>query len=109
MTWKTRGNVYICEFSAQNSILEEHNDYGDIIQERFIDDYNNLTIKSVMMLKWVTTNCPQATYLMKTDDDMYINVENLVKALKLRPRSGDTLIGSLICSARPISDSKNKW
>ncbi|KAK0163512.1 hypothetical protein PV327_007187 [Microctonus hyperodae] len=91
------------------SIMEENYEYGDIIQEKFHDTYNNLTLKSVMMLKWVTTNCPHATYLMKTDDDMYINVEGLVKALKLRPHIKGSLIGSLICNARPISDPKNKW
>ncbi|XP_015121660.1 beta-1,3-galactosyltransferase 1 isoform X2 [Diachasma alloeum] len=95
--------------TLNNSIAEENHQYGDLIQEKFIDAYNNLTIKSVMLLKWVTTNCPQATYLMKTDDDMYINVDNLVKALKSRPQSVDTLIGALICNARPISDPKNKW
>lgn len=89
--------------------MEENYEYGDIIQEKFHDTYNNLTLKSVMMLKWVTTNCPHATYLMKTDDDMYINVEGLVKALKLRPHIKGSLIGSLICNARPISDPKNKW
>ncbi|XP_063977178.1 beta-1,3-galactosyltransferase 1-like isoform X2 [Diachasmimorpha longicaudata] len=95
--------------TLNNSILEESHEYGDIVQEKFIDTYNNLTIKSVMLLKWVTTNCPQATYLMKTDDDMYINIDNLVKALKSRPQSSGTLIGALICHARPILDPKNKW
>ncbi|XP_057328033.1 beta-1,3-galactosyltransferase 1-like isoform X1 [Microplitis mediator] len=90
-------------------ILDENYEYGDIIQEKFIDTYNNLTLKSVMMLKWVTTTCPQATYLMKTDDDMYVNVPGLVKVIKSRPTSAGTLMGSLICNARPISDPKNKW
>lgn len=30
---------------------------GDIIQENFIDSYNNLTLKSVFMLKWANRNC----------------------------------------------------
>lgn len=30
---------------------------GDIIQEGFVDSYNNLTLKTVLMLKWVTKSC----------------------------------------------------
>lgn len=62
-----------------------------------------------MLLKWVTTNCDKLEYLMKTDDDMFVNVPALVKALKGRSKRTETLIGSLICNARPITDPKNKW
>ena len=41
----------------QLRINNESEVYGDIIQESFIDSYNNLTLKTVMMLKWVTNNC----------------------------------------------------
>lgn len=42
---------------TQISINQESDNFGDIIQESFLDSYNNLTLKSIMMLKWVTTNC----------------------------------------------------
>lgn len=42
---------------VQSKIEEEVKMYGDIIQEGFIDSYNNLTLKSIMMLKWVNNNC----------------------------------------------------
>lgn len=42
---------------VQSKIEEEVKMYGDIIQEDFIDSYNNLTLKSIMMLKWVNNNC----------------------------------------------------
>lgn len=43
--------------TIQNKIVEESEKYGDVIQEGFIDSYNNLTLKSIMMLKWITNNC----------------------------------------------------
>lgn len=95
--------------TLNNSILDESLQYNDIIQEQFHDTYNNLTLKSVMMLKWVTTKCEHAKYLMKTDDDMFVNVPTLLKTLKSKVQSTGTLFGSLICNARPISDPKNKW
>lgn len=42
---------------TQNRIMEESHIHNDVIQERFLDTYNNLTLKSVMMLKWVNMNC----------------------------------------------------
>lgn len=41
----------------QQKIYEESRTYQDILQENFHDSYNNLTIKSLMMLKWVNNNC----------------------------------------------------
>nr|XP_026483867.1 beta-1,3-galactosyltransferase 5-like isoform X2 [Vanessa tameamea] len=103
----------------QEKIDEEVDKYGDVIQEGFIDSYNNLTLKSIMMLKWVTNNCNQsARYILKTDDDMYVNVPNLIENLRNRSKVHDStkgqekeylLIGDLICGARPVQDVGSKW
>lgn len=42
---------------TQVKINTESEVYGDVIQESFLDTYNNLTLKTVMMLKWVNKNC----------------------------------------------------
>lgn len=42
---------------TQERIVNESRTHNDLIQESFYDSYNNLTIKSVMMLKWITNNC----------------------------------------------------
>ncbi|XP_031844442.1 beta-1,3-galactosyltransferase 1 [Nomia melanderi] len=95
--------------TLNNIIAEESQQYNDIIQEKFYDTYNNLTLKSVMMLKWITSNCKEAKYLMKTDDDMFVNILMLMKTLQSRSQSTNTLLGSLICNAKPILDPHNKW
>ena len=64
----------------QMQVSNESHEYGDIVQEDFIDTYANLTVKTLMLLKWFTENCADTQYVMKTDDDMYIN---LVKLLQL--------------------------
>ena len=92
----------------QELVEEESLHYSDIIQEGFVDSYNNLTLKSVMMLKWVLSNCRSVRYIMKTDDDMFVNINNLVRLLKGRNMS-NLLVGALICGARPIADTQNKW
>ncbi|TRY68439.1 hypothetical protein TCAL_05625 [Tigriopus californicus] len=95
-------------FTGQNSVIREAKEFGDIVQENFLDSYANLTIKSLMMLKWYTQNCDKVPYLLKTDDDMYINLKNLHQIL-LANQKPNLLLGNLICGAKPIRDPYNKW
>ena len=63
--------------TLQRKIEKEHHIFGDIIQESFIDTYANLTIKSLMLLKWFKNSCDDRyVYLLKTDDDVKINMKN---------------------------------
>lgn len=42
--------------TIQERIVHESQTYDDMIQESFYDSYYNLTLKSVMMVKWVVNN-----------------------------------------------------
>ena len=92
----------------QDKLNNESEEYGDIIQESFVDSYANLTVKSLMLLKWFTHNCDNTQYLLKTDDDMYINLVKLYDIVQANKKP-TLLLGSLICNAIPIKDPYNKW
>lgn len=94
--------------SIQMDVLDESGLYRDIIQEDFIDSYRNLSVKSVGMLKWASTFCSSAKYILKSDDDMFINIPNLVSRLKneMLPR---VVLGHTFVGARPIQDRRSKW
>ncbi|XP_064479430.1 beta-1,3-galactosyltransferase 1-like [Ornithodoros turicata] len=49
----------------------------DIIQENFVDTYGNLTLKSIMMVRWITEYCSKVNFVLKIDDDMLLNPRNL--------------------------------
>ncbi|KAG0719393.1 Beta-1,3-galactosyltransferase 1 [Chionoecetes opilio] len=68
--------------NLQKQVVEESRTYGDILQEDFVDSYMNLTLKSVMGLKWTSIYCPQAQYFLKTDDDIFVNVPVLLTYLQ---------------------------
>lgn len=74
--------------SLNSLVLDESDRFGDIIQQDFVDSYNNLTVKSVMMLKFVTSHCAHASYVMKTDDDMFVHLPNLFRLLKTKKKVG---------------------
>lgn len=42
---------------TNDDIKKESSLTNDIIQENFLDSYNNLTLKTVMLLKWVNKKC----------------------------------------------------
>ncbi|KAL3224949.1 hypothetical protein MRX96_049403 [Rhipicephalus microplus] len=94
--------------SLQEQVRAESEAFGDIIQADFMDTYNNLTVKSVVLLKWVDKNCPRSRYVLKTDDDMYVNVQNLVNLLRTKG-SRRMLLGCLIKGATPVRDWTSKW
>lgn len=52
--------------------IEENLKYKDLIIKNFIDSYYNLTITSLILLKWVEYNCKYIRYVVKVDDDVYL-------------------------------------
>lgn len=60
--------------TVQKRIDEEEEKFHDIIQGNFVDSYHNLTYKHTMALKWFSENCPNVKYLLKMDDDVFVNV-----------------------------------
>ncbi|XP_038077781.1 uncharacterized protein LOC119745481 [Patiria miniata] len=62
-------------------VQKESDQYHDILMEDFVESYKNLTLKTMMGMRWAGEYCPQAAYVMKTDDDMYVNRENLARLL----------------------------
>ncbi|MEE6528593.1 hypothetical protein FKM82_031102, partial [Ascaphus truei] len=70
----------------QGPLAQEAELHGDIIQAAFADTYRNLTLKTLASLSWATRACPGARFLLKTDDDVFVNVPALARDL---PRRGD--------------------
>lgn len=93
----------------QEQIEQESAKYSDIIQQDFVDSYKNLTLKSIMLLKWVSVYCPNVQYVLKTDDDMYVNVPNLINALIKLPVKSNVMYGVLFRRAKPNRHPTAKW
>ncbi|KAB1261879.1 Beta-1; 3-galactosyltransferase 4 [Camelus dromedarius] len=70
--------------SHGNDLARESAAQGDIMQAAFQDSYRNLTLKTLSGLNWADKHCPMACYILKTDDDVYVNVPELVSELVRR-------------------------
>lgn len=70
--------------SHENHLALESAAHGDILQAAFQDSYRNLTLKTLSGLNWASKHCPMARYILKTDDDVFVNVPELVSELVWR-------------------------
>lgn len=75
---------------VQRALEFEAAQYGDIVQEDFLDTYRNLTYKGVAALRWIARYCPRARYVLKTDDDIFVNAFNLLRHLSRLDRRART-------------------
>uniref|UniRef100_A0A8D0EDX6 Hexosyltransferase n=1 Tax=Salvator merianae TaxID=96440 RepID=A0A8D0EDX6_SALMN len=95
--------------AVEDSLQDESLKYGDIMQKDFIDAYYNLTLKTMMGIEWIHKFCPQSSFVMKTDSDMFVNTNYLVKLLLKRNRNSNFVTGFLKPNERPIRNIFSKW
>ncbi|KAJ3653609.1 hypothetical protein Zmor_012850 [Zophobas morio] len=96
--------------STREIIMAENLEHGDIIVEDFIDNYANLTLKSVSMLKLFQSQ-NQCRFLLKADDDLFVNVEKLVRIMHFFADSAKEklLMGRAIWRERRQNDYYDRW
>ena len=58
----------------QEKLQEENKKHRDMVQGDFLDTYHNLSYKAIMGNLWVSEFCDQAEFVVKTDDDMFIDL-----------------------------------
>lgn len=92
-----------------NALVDrESSKYSDLVQGNFVDSYKNLTYKHLAGYKWVMKFCNYSKFIMKVDDDAFVDVFKVVTTLKYMFSSdyGNSLInirpaGVLACSVFP--------
>ncbi|KAL4219552.1 hypothetical protein ACF0H5_022128 [Mactra antiquata] len=88
-------------------LQQESRVYGDIIKSDFTDSYRNLTMKVMLGMKWATQYCHGFKYLMKTDEDTFVNIRNALLYLKSLPTDNKgVIIGSLNNNSKVIRNGK---
>lgn len=94
-------------------ILEENSINNDIIQWNFTDSYKNLIIKSTAVFMWASLHCQHSEFLVKTDDDVYINIYKLIRDKAFlsnlaRGNNGKMIFGRK-GNIHPARNSNSKW
>lgn len=102
------GNKMKPNQAVQNQILKESQLFHDIIQNDFVDSYGNLTVKTMLMFEWLRSHCPNSSYAMKIDSDIFLNVPNLIDLLLYAPRRS-YVTGQVHHYSEVIRDTRSKW
>ena len=91
-----------------NLVEEESKQYQDIVRANFVDKYENLTLKSLAMLNWVLEYCRTARFLVKSDDDLYINLPVMLSELQKYETSQHKFVLGRIHPVAPVPRSNDE-
>ncbi|XP_069996362.1 uncharacterized protein [Penaeus vannamei] len=95
--------------TIQANIDRENELYGDVVQANFIDHYSNLTLKTVSMFEWAKTYCSESHFILKTDDDMFINMPLLLTFIDSKINDRRVMYGRLAKGWKPVRNKKSKY
>ncbi|XP_075717799.1 lactosylceramide 1,3-N-acetyl-beta-D-glucosaminyltransferase [Rhinoderma darwinii] len=95
----------------QKQLENENKVYNDLVQQDFLDTFHNLTLKFLLQFGWVNTYCPNAKFIMSSDDDIFVHTPNLVTYLKDLDQIGvqDFWIGRVHRGSPPIRKRNSKY
>lgn len=90
--------------------------YRDILQWDFRDTFFNLTLKDVFFWSWFAQSCGQIHFVLKGDDDVFVNTPKLVTYLQEQLNvtgsnntKMDFMVGHVISAAQPNRVTKSKY
>lgn len=94
------------ELSIDSERLKEAAKYRDMIIGDFPDTYRNITKKLLMAFKWASEQ--NYDYLLKTDDDVYINIPSLIQWIRDRPFPETPLYAGVLYRADIVRDKTHR-
>ncbi|KAL3869896.1 hypothetical protein ACJMK2_042522 [Sinanodonta woodiana] len=93
-------------------IKNEIKTHGDILKGSYMDSYRNLTIKVMHGLNWVQSFC-RSEYVLKTDDDVFVNTQGLHQMISRQSNIGRNLYVGYVYSdpkrLAVVRNTLNKW
>lgn len=88
-------------------LWRESQAYGDMQLMPFVDYYSLISLKTIAICTMGTKILP-AKYIMKTDDDAFVRIDEVLSSLKQKVSDG-LLYGLISFESKPQRDRDNKW
>ncbi|KAK3607174.1 hypothetical protein CHS0354_007089 [Potamilus streckersoni] len=78
--------------TSQKALEIESETFSDVVQGDFIDDYHNLTHKGIHGYRWIVKYCEKVQFILKIDDDVFVNIFLVIRELLPKYQEGQRLI-----------------
>uniref|UniRef100_A0A1B0CLE8 Hexosyltransferase n=1 Tax=Lutzomyia longipalpis TaxID=7200 RepID=A0A1B0CLE8_LUTLO len=95
--------------NLQREIQAESDFFGDIVQGNFVDSYRNLSYKHVMAMKWTSEFCPEAKFIFKSDDDIFVNTPLLSQFVQTLGGIPNFILCAMSWKPPVVRDATSKW
>ncbi|KAJ6801688.1 beta-1,3-galactosyltransferase GALT1-like [Iris pallida] len=93
---------------VNEELWNEARTYGDVQLMPFVDYYSLITWKTIAICIY-GTNVVLAKYVMKTDDDAFVRVDEVLLSLNRANVTRGLLYGRINENAQPHRDTDSKW
>lgn len=85
---------------------------GDIIEGDILESHQNISLKSKIAMKWIHTYCANTAYVLKTDDDMFVNIFEILEHILPTIDSKKNIIACHVKESGTsviVRDKNSKW
>ena len=107
--WKTFFLLGKTRNQAQSDLIEtESNKYGDLIHANYYEHYWNQSLKVQMGFEWAARYC-SFSFLLKTDDDVFVNTRRSIDVLRLKSTPKKGLYMGKVNHNPMVQRVKGKW
>ncbi|KAM6170659.1 beta-1,3-galactosyltransferase 9 [Rhynchocyon petersi] len=95
--------------TTQQEIDKESHKNNDIIEGIFLDTSENQTLKFIAMTQWAVTFCPNALFILKVDEEVFVNLLSVVDyLLNLKEHLEEVYVGRVIHQDTPNRESHHQ-
>ncbi|XP_053385800.1 beta-1,3-galactosyltransferase 5-like [Mercenaria mercenaria] len=101
-----------CNDTFEAMIDIENMKYKDMLKVDVVDSYQNLTRKLLHAFKWINLYCKDVTYVLKADEDVFVNIGMLLKQLNFeKPYHKGNIFGHIFDTDEhlEVKRTKTKW
>ena len=107
---KSTALVFLVGKSAQyDDILKEAEEFGDVAFTANEDNYENLALKTLVAFDWQLEFCPQAEFLVKVDDDVFMQPRRLNQLLRGVLGKTPIILGNAVSGWKPGRVESHKY
>ncbi|XP_061453997.1 UDP-GlcNAc:betaGal beta-1,3-N-acetylglucosaminyltransferase 8 isoform X2 [Rhineura floridana] len=93
----------------QQLVEYESRVFNDILMWDFEDTFFNLTLKDYLFLRWTVQHCQDVRFILKGDDDVFINTPKVLDYLGSLEAHKMLYMGQVMANASPFRVRKSKY